>query len=110
MACAASTRRSWPRDRELHALRLARLGFAADRQHLGQNAAGIARVDHPVVGQARAGREYVHLAVEYARYLRSHRVEFSLFDRLATTNRRGFRDDRPGPARPPPAPPRGLSC
>src|SRR6266478_2825400 len=88
--------RSWPRDRKLHALRGARLGLAADRKHLGQDAAGVARVDYAVVEHPRAGREHVHLAVEHADDLRLHRIELFLLDRLAAPGGSGLRHDRHG--------------
>ena len=85
---AARPRTAW--------LRLARLGLPADRQHLGQHAAGIARIDHAVVEHPRAGREHVHLAVEHADDLRLHRIELFPLDRLAAPDRGGFGDDRHG--------------
>src|ERR1700733_14605574 len=95
-ACAWPIRCSWPGHRELHALRRACLGLAADRQHLGQNAAGIARIDHAIVEYACAGREHIHLAVEHTCYLRLHRIELVLLDRLAASDRSGLRHDRHG--------------
>src|SRR5829696_4298083 len=94
MASASFPSRSWPRDRELHALRRASFSLAADRQHFGKHAAGIARIDHTVVEHARAGRENVHLAVEYAGDLRLHGVELFLLDRLAAPRGCGFGHDR----------------
>ena len=75
-------------------LRASRL--AADRQHLGQYAAGIARIDHAVIEHPRGSREHVHLAVEHADDLRLHRIELFLLDRLAAPCGCRFRHDRHG--------------
>src|SRR3954451_23132913 len=91
-----SPHRSWPRDRKLHGLRVARFRLAADRQHLAEDAAGVARIDHAIVEQPRAGGKYIHLAVEHADDLRFHRIELVALERLAAPDRGGLGDDRHG--------------
>jgi len=81
--------------RELHGLRLAGLGLAADRQHLAQYGAGDARIDHAVVEHARAVENTSIWPSNTPMICASWRRAY-LSPPFAAPDRGGFGDDRHG--------------